>query len=108
MLTFNELIPIQEIKISPLRPPLFLKPYIKPTHQEVETAKINQLISPLTVKLQRKFPHPLYIILRGERSWFLAQQAGIHAVICEVIDEPISEKDELTLIKMSSILMPLK
>jgi ParB family chromosome partitioning protein len=37
--------------------------------------------------------------LQGERSWFLAQQAGIHAVICKVIDEPISAKDELTIIK---------
>jgi ParB-like chromosome segregation protein Spo0J len=97
--TVPELIPIEQIRISPLRPPLSKIPYLKPSSTEIETAQTTGLIPSLIVKEIRRLPYPLYHILTGEKYWFIAQAiAGVPSLTCEVVTDKISEKDERKII----------
>ena len=100
IVTISELIPIEHIKISPMRPPLSQIPYLKPSATEIETAQTTGLIPSLIVKEIRRIPYPLYHILTGEKHWFTAQAiTGVPSLTCEVIIDKVSEKDEQKIIK---------
>ncbi len=100
IVTIPELIPIEQIRISPLRPALSKVPYLKPSSTEIETAQTTGLIAPLIVKQIRRLPYPLYEIITGEKHWFTAQAiTGIPSLACEVISDQITEKDQRKIIK---------
>lgn len=100
IVTIPELIPIEQIKISPLRPPLSQVPYLKPSSTEIESAQATGLIPSLIVKEIRRIPYPLYHILTGEKYWFTAQAiTNLPSLTCEVVTDHISEKDEKKIIK---------
>ncbi|MCU7800676.1 MAG: hypothetical protein KZQ70_11145 [gamma proteobacterium symbiont of Lucinoma myriamae] len=100
IVTIPELIPIEQITISPLRPPLSQVPYLKPSSTEIETAQTTGLIPSLIVKEIRRIPYPLYHILTGEKHWFTAQAVtGVPSLACEVVTDQVSEKDERKIIK---------
>jgi len=99
IVTIPELIPIEQITISPMRPSLSQIPYLKPSTTEIETAQITGLIPSLIVKEIRRIPYPLYHILTGEKHWFTAQAIRVPSLNCEVVSDHLSEKDERKIIK---------
>lgn len=100
IVTIPEFIPIEQIKISPMRPPLSQIPYLKPSATEIATAQKTGLIPSLIVKEIRRIPYPLYHILTGEKHWFTAQATtSVPSLSCEVVSEQISAEDERKIIK---------
>ena len=100
IVTIPDLIPIEQIRISPLRPPLSQVPYLKPSSTEIETAQATGLIPSLIVKEIRRMPYPLYHILTGEKHWFTAQAIkGFPSLACEVVTDQVSETDERKIIQ---------